>query len=170
MVAVADRERRAAVDPLPRQGLGIDKGIPPIAQDNNLQPLFVVVGCVLAATLIQAVSRNIFLVRSGQIGQDILFEIRQRIFRQFQRLSPAFHDSYTSGRVISRQTSDVDAIYEMLETGFDGLITAALTLVGTAVLLLYLDVKLGLVALAVRAVPAHGRPTGSARSPPRATG
>jgi ATP-binding cassette subfamily B protein len=127
--------------------LGIDKGIPPIAQDNNLRPLFVVVGCVLAATLIQAVSRNIFLVRSGQIGQDILFEIRQRIFRQFQRLSPAFHDSYTSGRVISRQTSDVDAIYEMLETGFDGLITAALTLVGTAVLLLYLDVKLGLVAL-----------------------
>ena len=49
--------------------------------------------------------------------------------------------------MISRQTSDVDAIYEMLETGFDGLVTAALTLVGTAVLLLVLDVKLGLVAL-----------------------
>jgi ATP-binding cassette, subfamily B, bacterial len=126
---------------------GIDKGIPPIQQDNNLRPLFVIVGIVLFATIVQAISRNIFLVRSGQIGQDILFEIRQRIFRQFQRLSPAFHDSYTSGRVISRQTSDVDAIYEMLETGFDGLITAALTLVGTAVLLLYLDVKLGLVAL-----------------------
>jgi ATP-binding cassette subfamily B protein len=102
---------------------------------------------VLVATITQAISRNIFLVRSGQIGQDILFEIRQRVFRHFQRLSPAFHDSYTSGRVISRQTSDVDAIYEMLETGFDGLITAALTLVGTAALLLYLDVKLGLVAL-----------------------
>ena len=57
------------------------------------------------------------------------------------------HDRYTSGRVISRQTSDVDAIYEMLETGFDGLVTAALTLVGTSVLLLVLDVKLGLVAL-----------------------
>jgi ATP-binding cassette, subfamily B, bacterial len=126
---------------------GIDQGIPPIQQHNNLRPLFVIVGIVLLATITQAISRNIFLVRSGQIGQDILFEIRQRIFRQFQRLSPAFHDSYTSGRVISRQTSDVDAIYEMLETGFDGLITAALTLVGTAVLLLYLDVKLGLVAL-----------------------
>ncbi|WP_151084715.1 ABC transporter ATP-binding protein [Nocardioides cynanchi] len=126
---------------------GIDQGIPPIQQSNNLRPLFVIVGIVLFATIVQAISRNIFLVRSGQIGQDILFEIRQRIFRQFQRLSPAFHDSYTSGRVISRQTSDVDAIYEMLETGFDGLITAALTLVGTAVLLLYLDVKLGLVAL-----------------------
>ena len=69
------------------------------------------------------------------------------MFGHFQALSPAFHDGYTSGRVISRQTSDVDAIYEMLETGFDGLVTAALTLVGTAGLLLFLDVKLGLVAL-----------------------
>jgi ATP-binding cassette, subfamily B, bacterial len=126
---------------------GIDVGIPPIQDDNDLRPLIEIVAFVLAATLVQAVARNIFLLRSGQIGQDILFEIRQRIFRQFQRLSPAFHDSYTSGRVISRQTSDVDAIYEMLENGFDGLITAALTLVGTAVLLLYLDLKLGLVAL-----------------------
>ncbi|HEX3930367.1 MAG TPA: ABC transporter ATP-binding protein [Nocardioides sp.] len=126
---------------------GIDVGIPPIRRDDDIRPLVVIVAIVLVATITQAISRNIFLVRSGKIGQDILFEVRQRMFRHFQRLSPAFHDSYTSGRVISRQTSDVDAIYEMLETGFDGLITAALTLVGTAVLLLVLDVRLGLVAL-----------------------
>src|SRR4029079_6494422 len=52
-----------------------------------------------------------------------------------------------SGRVISRQTSDVDAIYEMLESGFDGLVTAALTLSSPASILLLLDLKLGLVAL-----------------------
>jgi ABC-type multidrug transport system fused ATPase/permease subunit len=126
---------------------GIDVGIPPIRDHNDLRPLIEIVAIVLAATITQAVARNVFLVRSGKIGQDMLFEIRQRMFRHFQRLSPAFHDSYTSGRVISRQTSDVDAIYEMLETGFDGLITAALTLVGTAGLLLFLDVRLGLVAL-----------------------
>ncbi len=126
---------------------GIDVGIPPIRQHDDLKPLLIVVGIVLFATLVQGIARNVFLVRSGTIGQDILFQIRHRVFRHFQELSPAFHDSYTSGRVISRQTSDVDAIYEMLESGFDGLFTAALTLVGTAVLLLYLDVKLGLVAL-----------------------
>jgi ABC-type multidrug transport system fused ATPase/permease subunit len=126
---------------------GIDVGIPPIQQHNDIKPLVGIVAIVLVATVTQAISRNIFLVRSGRIGQDILFEIRERLFKHFQRLSPAFHDSYTSGRVISRQTSDIDAIYEMLETGFDGLITAALTLIGTACLLLYLDVRLGLVAL-----------------------
>jgi len=126
---------------------GIDTGIPPIRENNDLEPLVVIVGIVLCATVTQAVARNLFLVRSGKVGQDVLFEVRRRVFRHFQALSPAFHDEYTSGRVISRQTSDVDAIYEMLETGFDGLVTAALTLVGTAGLLLFLDVELGLVAL-----------------------
>ena len=126
---------------------GIDKGIPPIREDGDTTVLYTVVGIALFATLLQAVTRRTFLVLAGRIGQDILFEIRRRVFRHFQRLSPSFHDEYTSGRVISRQTSDIDALDEMLETGFDGLVTAVLTLAGTAVLLLVLDVKLALVAL-----------------------
>jgi ABC-type multidrug transport system fused ATPase/permease subunit len=145
LIVVIENAARLSIPYLVK--VGIDSGIPPIREDDNLDPLLLIVGIVLFATITQAVARNLFLVRSGTIGQDLLFEIRQRVFRHFQRLSPAFHDEYTSGRVISRQTSDVDAIYEMLETGFDGLVTAALTLVGTAALLLCLDVKLGLVAL-----------------------
>ena len=144
-VVVVENAARLAIPFLVKEG--IDTGIPPIAADDDLEPLLLIVGLMLVATLTQAVARQLFLVRSGQIGQDVLFELRRRVFRHFQVLSPAFHDGYTSGRVISRQTSDVDAIYEMLETGFDGLVTAALTLVGTAGLLLFLDVKLGLVAL-----------------------
>ncbi|MGN6575053.1 MAG: ABC transporter ATP-binding protein [Nocardioides sp.] len=126
---------------------GIDKGIPPIRQSDDMSVLLTIVAIAVVAVVVQAVSRRTFLVLSGRIGQDILFEIRRRVYRHFQKLSPAFHDEYTSGRVISRQTSDMDALYEMLETGFDGLVTAVLTLLGTGVLLLVLDVKLGLVAL-----------------------
>ncbi|HET9632725.1 MAG TPA: ABC transporter ATP-binding protein, partial [Terrabacter sp.] len=145
VVVVLENVARLSIPYLVKDG--IDVGIPAIRQSGDLGPLLVIVALVLVATITQAVTRNLFLVRSGQIGQDILLLIRRRMFRHFQRLSPAFHDRYTSGRVISRQTSDVDAIYEMLETGFDGLVTAALTLVGTSVLLLVLDLKLGLVAL-----------------------
>ena len=145
LIVVVENAARLSIPYLVKEG--IDTGIPPIQESGDLEPLFVIVGAVLVATVVQAVSRNLFLVRSGQIGQDVLFEVRRRVFGHFQALSPAFHDGYTSGRVISRQTSDVDAIYEMLETGFDGLVTAALTLVGTAGILLFLDVKLGLVAL-----------------------
>ncbi|WP_134765242.1 ABC transporter ATP-binding protein [Nocardioides sp. 1609] len=144
-VVVVENAARLAIPYLVK--VGIDSGIPPIRENDDLGPLGVVVALVLGATIVQAITRQIFLVRSGRIGQDLLYQLRRRVFRHFQRLSPAFHDDYTSGRIISRQTSDIDAIYEMLETGFDGLVTAFLTLVGTAVILMFLDVKLGLLAL-----------------------
>jgi ABC-type multidrug transport system fused ATPase/permease subunit len=145
VIVVIENAARLSIPYLVKEG--IDTGIPPIRESDDLSPLLTVVAMVLVATIVQAIARQLFLVRSGAIGQDVLFQIRRRVFRHFQVLSPAFHDAYTSGRVISRQTSDVDAVYEMLETGFDGLVTAALTLVGTAGILLLLDVKLGLVAL-----------------------
>ncbi|MEJ7741855.1 MAG: ABC transporter ATP-binding protein [Nocardioidaceae bacterium] len=126
---------------------GIDKGIPPILAGDGNRILMTVVGVLLLAVVVQAITRQVFLMLAGRIGQQVLLSLRRRVFSHFQKLSPAFHDDYTSGRVISRQTSDIDAIYELLETGFDGLITAVLTLFGTAILLLVLDLKLGLVAL-----------------------
>jgi ABC-type multidrug transport system fused ATPase/permease subunit len=144
-IVVVENAARLAIPYLVKEG--IDSGIPPIREHNDTGPLVFVVLLVVVATLVQALARNLFLVRSGEVGQNILFTLRDRVFRHFQKLSPAFHDEYTSGRVISRQTSDMEAIYEMLENGFDGLVTAARTLCGTAVLLLALDLRLGLVAL-----------------------
>ncbi|WP_432948083.1 ABC transporter ATP-binding protein [Kribbella sp. CA-253562] len=144
-IVVVENAARLAVPYLVH--LGIDKGIPPILAGEGNQTLITVVVAVLASALIQAFARQLFLMRSGRLGQTILLGLRRRVFDHFQRLSPSFHDRYTSGRVISRLTSDVDVIDEMLETGFDGLVTALLTLVGTAVLLLTLDLKLGLLAL-----------------------
>jgi len=144
-IVVVENAARLAIPYLVK--VGIDSGIPPIQERGDSSVLYAVVGAVLVATVVQAVTRQMFLRMSGRIGQSVLLELRRRTFRHFGRLSPAFHDSYTSGRAISRQTSDMDAINEMLETGFDGLVSAVLTLLGTAVLLLVLDLKLGLVAL-----------------------
>ncbi|TKK87930.1 ABC transporter ATP-binding protein [Herbidospora galbida] len=123
--------------------VGIDTGIP-----AGTRTLLLIVAAILGCAVTQALTRQAFLRFSGQIGQETLLELRRRVFKQFQRLSPAFHEKYTSGRVISRLTSDVEAIAELVAGGFDGLITAVLTLFGTAVMLLVLDVRLGLVALA----------------------
>jgi ABC-type multidrug transport system fused ATPase/permease subunit len=127
--------------------VGIDAGIPPIVGHRGAGTLLAIVAAVLAVALVQAFTRQAFLQLSGRVGQDILLELRRRVFNHFQRLSLSFHEKYTSGRVISRLTSDVDSISELLEAGFDGLVTAVLTLIGTAVMLLVLDVHLGLVAL-----------------------
>lgn len=127
--------------------VGIDSGIPPMLRGTGPGTLLTVIGVILAAAATQALTRQAFLKMSGRIGQSILLELRRRVFDHFQRLSLSFHEKYTSGRVISRLTSDIEAIAEMLQSGFDGLVTAVLTLFGTAVVLLVLDVHLGLVAL-----------------------
>ena len=146
IVVVVENAARLSVPLLVQRG--IDHGIPPIVDGRSSRELLLIVGTLCGVVLVQAVSRMYFLRRAGRIGQEVLLELRRRIFRHFQRLDVAFHDRYTSGRVVARSTNDVEAIQDMLETGFDGLITAILTLAGTAVLLIVLDVRLGLMCLA----------------------
>ncbi len=152
-IVVVENAARLSVPLLVQRG--IDHGIPPIVDGGSAHTLMMVVGALCVVVVVQAVSRMFFLRRSGRIGQKVLLELRRRVFRHFQRLDIAFHDRYTSGRVVSRSTNDVDAIQDMLETGFDSLITAVLTLLGTRVLLVVLDVRLGLMCLA--ALPDPGR-------------
>jgi ABC-type multidrug transport system fused ATPase/permease subunit len=145
IVVVAENAARLSVPLLVQRG--IDHGIPPIVEGHSSRELLTIVAALCGVVLIQATSRMFFLRRSGRIGQKVLLELRRRLFRHFQRLDVAFHDRYTSGRVVARSTNDVEAIQDMLQTGFDGLITAILTLCGTAVLLVVLDVRLGLMCL-----------------------
>ena len=127
---------------------GIDHAVPALVDGGSTGELITVVATLCAVVAVQAVSRMYFLNRSGRIGQGVLLELRRRVFRHFMRLDVAFHDRYTSGRVVSRSTNDVEAIQDMLETGFDSLVTAFLTLFGTAILLVFLDFRLGLMCLA----------------------
>jgi len=128
-------------------GVGIDRGIPALLR-GDWTPLLVVVGALLSCAGADAVLRTMFLIRTGRIGQAVLLDLRRRIFDHVQRLSLAFHERYTSGRVVSRLTSDVDALNELLDEGLDGLITAMLSVVSIGVILLLLDLPLALVTLA----------------------
>jgi hypothetical protein len=73
-------------------------------------------------------------------------------------LSLGFHERYTSGRVISRQTSDVDAIAELLGHGLLQLTTSALTLAGITIILFVLDPLLALASLSVVPGPVAADP------------
>ena len=146
VVVVVENAARLAVPLLVQRG--IDRAIPPLLSGGSASELAIVVAALCGLVVAQAISRMVFLNASGRIGQRVLLELRRRLFRHFQRLDIAFHDRYTSGRVVSRSTNDVEAIQDMLETGFDSLVTAVLTLFGTAVLLVFLDVRLGLMCLA----------------------
>ncbi len=128
-------------------GLGIDRGIPPILHHQGARVLWLIVAAFAVATGVQIAAQRAFLILTGRIGQDVVLELRRRVFAHFQRLSLAFHEDYTSGRVISRQTSDIDAISELVEEGVDELVIAVLSVLTIGAAMLLLDVPLALVAL-----------------------
>lgn len=118
--------------------LGIDWALP-AAMKQDTTPLFLVVGGYLFAALATASLISWFLKFAAQVNQDVLLDLRQRIFKQTQRLSIEFHEKYTSGRVIARQTSDLDAIKELLASGGNEAIAGVLYMVFTATALVLLD-------------------------------
>ncbi len=127
-------------------GLGIDIGIRP-GRSGNLRTLVVIVGALLLALVVNAAANYAFLRLSGRIGADILFDLRRALFAHVQELSLSFYERYTSGRIISRLTSDIDALNELLATGLTSVITSLISVVAITVILLNLDTRLGLVTL-----------------------
>ena len=129
---------------------GIDEGLPPLLDggDGSVRPLMAAVAGIGLATVVGAVAFNAFLILLGRVGQDIVLDIRLRLFAHFQRLSTSFHERYTSGRVISRQTSDVEAIADLLAYGLINLLSSGLLMLGIGVALLLLDVQLAVPIIA----------------------
>ncbi len=127
-------------------GLGIDKGIRPGA-GGNLNALVEIVGVLLVALVVNALANYGFLRLSGRTGADILFDLRRLLFAHVQELSLSFYERYTSGRIISRLTSDIDALNELLATGLTSVITSLISVVAISVILIRLDARLGVVVL-----------------------
>ena len=147
LAAVLIAVRSAAYLSLPYLvGLGIDRGIRPGA-NGNLATLVEIVGVLLAALVVNALANYAFLRVSGHLGADILFDLRRSLYAHVQALSLSFYERYTSGRIISRLTSDIDALNELLATGLTSVITSLISVVAISAILLHLDLRLGTVAL-----------------------
>ncbi len=86
---------------------------------------------------------------SARASHGVAFDMRNTIFDKLQRLSFAYHDRTQSGQLITRVTSDVDLVREFVGGGLVQAVSAIVLLVGAVVLLLTLDVRLSLIALAI---------------------
>jgi ATP-binding cassette subfamily B protein len=124
----------------------LDEGVPAVRHGHPA----ILVGCALgylACGVSTALLRYGFLRLSGRIGQDIMIDLRRRVFGHAQRLSLSFHESYTSGKIISRMTSDLESIDALLDEGLDNLFSAWFTVVGVGIMMLWLDWPLALLVM-----------------------
>ncbi|PYC71619.1 ABC transporter [Micromonospora arborensis] len=126
--------------------VGIDRAIPPL-RAGDPGPLVAVAGAFAVASMTEYAARRGFLTISARIGQAVLLDLRQRVFGHFLRLSVGFHERYTSGRMVSRLTSDLDSIAELVDGGIDSLVMAGLSMLSVAAILLWLDLPLAAVTL-----------------------
>ena len=133
-------------------GVTIDDAVPAL-RDGSVTPLVLLGAGYLAAALLGGIAAGAYVRAAARIAQAVLLDVRRRVFRQTQRLSLEFHESYTSGRIISRQTSDLEALRELLDGGLTGVVSSLLLMVFTFGFLFFVDWQSGLV-LTVAFVPA----------------
>ena len=124
---------------------GVDHGI----LAHQWRPIAVVslLGAAIVAAdwLINVVQTNVV----GRNGERMLYTLRVKIFAQLQRLGLDFYEREMSGRIMTRMTTDVDALDTFLQTGLITMVNAVLTFAGVLVALLLINLRLGLTLLSI---------------------
>jgi ABC-type multidrug transport system fused ATPase/permease subunit len=125
--------------------LALDDGI----RDRDLGALTVIVVLFVVAGLASLATSAAQTYFTGWTGERILADLRNKLFRHLQRLSLGFFERNRAGVIISRLTNDVDALDQLVTDGVTTLVQNTLLLVGSAIVLFWLDWRLALATLAV---------------------
>lgn len=133
-------------------GIALDRALPQLLENADWMPAITVTIVYLVAGILGSALIGLYVVLAAKITQAVLLDLRKRIFVHTQRLSLEFHESYTSGRIISRQTSDLDSIRELLDGGLNNLVSGVLFGVFTFIALVIADWQSGLI-LALAGIP-----------------
>ena len=128
---------------------GLNTALPAVIDDMDWMPTILVVAVYLLTAIGGAALIGWYVVVAARLTQAIMLDLRKRIFLHTQRLSLEFHESYTSGRIISRQTSDLDTIRELLDGGLNELVSGILYGGFTLIALLLLDWQSGIIIVAM---------------------
>ncbi|MGI9032148.1 MAG: ABC transporter ATP-binding protein [Acidimicrobiales bacterium] len=124
---------------------GIDRGVVARSEGALLATTAVFAAVVLADWVVVWVEQTY----TGRTAERLLFALRLRIFAHLQRLGIDYYEREMAGRIMTRMTTDVEALSTLLQSGVIGAVVNLLTLVGVAVLLVTMNVKLSLATAAV---------------------
>jgi ATP-binding cassette subfamily B protein len=142
----------ASLAPAPLAKTAIDSGI--LKGDKTTLDLVVVAFVASALVVWGATYAQTYLV--NWVGQHALADLRLQIFRHLQEMPIGFYERRPAGVLISRMTNDVEALDSLVTDTVVTLFQASLTLVGSIVILLALDVELALITFAIFPVMAIG--------------
>ncbi|MFD9794925.1 ABC transporter ATP-binding protein [Streptomyces sp. NPDC059070] len=120
---------------------GIDQGVSKLA----LGAVWAAAGLALVTVLIQWAAQFGETRMTGRTGERVLYSLRLKIFAQLQRLGLDYYERELTGRIMTRMTTDVDALATFLQTGLVTAFVAVVTFFGIMLALLVIDLQLALV-------------------------
>jgi ATP-binding cassette, subfamily B, bacterial len=124
---------------------GIDHGV-----QTKVFHVIVLVSLIGLAIVLADWVVNIFeTMVVGRNGERLLFILRVKLFAQLQRLGLDFYEHELSGRIMTRMTTDVDALSSFLQTGLITMVSSVLTFFGVLAALLIINLRLGLAVLCI---------------------
>ena len=126
----------------------LDSSIEPLKQ-GDASPLLTLLAFFVVATAVTAIFSWVNVAYTVRVSLGVVVYLRKRVFRHAQSLSVSFHERYTSGKVISRLTSDIDTVRSFLDSGISQLAITLLSMVISAVAIFLLDWRIGLLMLAM---------------------
>src|SRR5438309_3272429 len=127
-------------------------GIVSFIGTDKLSILNFTVLAVIAIAIVAAISSYFEKYLTTSVGQWVMHDLRRVLYGHIQRLSLAYHDHKRTGDLISRVTSDIDAVQSLISNVLLGLLVNVLTLVGMMLVMLYLNWAFTLIALSVAPV------------------
>ncbi|MEV4869623.1 ABC transporter ATP-binding protein [Streptomyces syringium] len=123
---------------------GIDQGV----QRTALGAVWVASALALAVVIGQWAAQVGEMRMTGRTGERVLYALRVKIFAQLQRLGLDYYERELTGKIMTRMTTDVDALSSFLQTGLITAVVSVLTFFGILVALVVIDVQLALVVFA----------------------
>ncbi|MFH8374023.1 ABC transporter ATP-binding protein [Streptomyces cyaneofuscatus] len=123
---------------------GIDEGVSQVA----MGAVWAASAIGLAVVLVQWAAQTGEIRMTGRTGERVLYSLRLKIFAQLQRLGLDYYERELTGRIMTRMTTDVDALSTFLQTGLVTAFVSVVTFFGIMVALLVLDIQLALVVFA----------------------
>lgn len=143
VLVILDTGAQLALPALIRDG--IDRGIDDGATGAIMTVSLIAVVIVIADWFVNVAQALI----AGRTGERLLYTLRVKTFAHLQRLGLDYYERELSGRIMTRMTTDVDALSTFLQTGLVSAVVSVLTFFGIMVALLVLDWELGLIVMSV---------------------
>ncbi len=124
---------------------GIDRGVTAQSQRALFIVSAVALGVVLADWVIEIAGQRV----TGRTGERLLYLLRVKTFAQLQRLGLDYYERELGGRIMTRMTTDIDALSNFLQSGLSTALISVLSIVGVLIALILLDWQLAMILIAI---------------------